>query len=882
MEIDNKKKKVKAPAGGKNPIIIQTIETRPVNRTPQDIPKWRNAIQNAESRIPRRNLLYDLYADVIQDGHVIAVTSKRIDAATTANWQFMNNKGEPVEAINELIDTIGFSDIVTEIMNSKFWGYSILEPTFYKGFGEKWQIAANLIPRLNYRPETGIVAFDYMSDDGVNIREGIHAKRVMEVGGVKDLGLFESAAQYAILKRGGVGDWAMYVQVFGRPILDAVWDGFDDKQKIQLKEALNIGAGGTIIRPQGTEIKIIESKTSNTTIHPDFAKFCNKELSKALLGTTETVESSDSSGYSQSKTHSDQDNNKHESDINFVRKVLNSRFIRILESHGFNTEGGAFIIQGEETKLSTKESFEMHKSMVTDLGVIFDDDFWYETYDIPKPKNLEALKRERSEAAKIGESQNKVPGKKESVKKEDPPTKKIKEPTKKKEATEEKEVTLFAKYLDKFLLLFQTASAATTGAIIGDHHTINLSLDQDFNNELLIKRIYEAKGKLSFDFELFQYTAKTLLKGFKKGWDTNFIALNYAPSFEYGINDPALLTAFEQNIFKFAGAKTLAEAQLLNELFRKSKSFNEFFQLAKGQVTIFNKDWLLTEYNTAVLTAESASTYHRLMGQVDIFPYWKYTTAGDERVRHTHLLLEGIILPANDPRWQKLFPPNGWNCRCYIVPRMRNEFKSSKLAADRARADAYLKSTAFAKDAAQGWGVNRGAIGQIFTANQQYIHKLPNMASKLLNKLGASAFKLLQYSQAKKAAMQNMPPFKGTATAFYKELEVIDSNAILRDYNKRPLTIEKKNFVRHTIEKKQDRTELLSAMQETLLKPDEVWLNGKELEDIVYIKYYKDQTIISVGDIRNGKLKLSTWFTLKESQKVITKFRRGLLLFGKK
>jgi SPP1 gp7 family putative phage head morphogenesis protein len=869
------KKKVKAPAGAKNPIIIQTIETRPVNRTPQDIPKWRNAIQNAESRIPRRNLLYDLYADVIQDGHVLAVTSKRIDATTTANWQFVNKKGEPVDAVNELIDTIGFDDIITEIMNSKFWGYSILEPTFYKTFDEKWQIAANLLPRLNYRPETGIVAFDYMSDDGVHIREGIHTKRVMEVGDVKDLGLFESAAQYAILKRGGVGDYAMYVQVFGRPILDAVWDGFDEKQKLQLKEALDIGAGGQIIRPLGTEISIIESKTTNTTIHPDFLKFLNKELSKCLLGTTETVESSDSSGYSQSKTHSDQDNNKHESDINFVRKVLNSRFIRILEAHGFNTEGGAFIIQGEETKLTTKESFEMHKSMANDLGIPLTDDFWYETYGVPKPENYEELKNAKLEATKIGETQNKVPGKKQSEKKAG-------EPTNKEDPTEEKEVNLVLNGWQKFMKLFLTAPAETTGAICGSHHTIKLAFEDTFNEADFIKRMYDTKGKATFDFGLFSHTATTLLKGFKKGWNKDFIALNYAPSFKYGIDDPALLTAFEQNIFKFAGAKTLAEAQLLNELFRKSKSFNEFFQLAKGQVTIFNKDWLLTEYNTAVLTAESAATYHRLMGQVDIFPYWKYTTAGDERVRHTHLLLEGIILPANDPRWAKLFPPNGWNCRCYIVPRLRHEFDATKLAADRAKADAYLQSPAFAKEAAQGWGVNRGAVGEIFTANQQYAHKFPNMASKLLNKLGASDFDLQQYSTVKKTATDTMPTMKTTAETFYKELEVFNEKPIVRDYNKRPLQIEKKNFERHTVGKKQDRIQLLSGMQEALNTPDEVWLNGKKLEDLVYVKYYKDQTLITVADVSKGNLKLSTWFSLKESKNVITKYRRGLLVYSKK
>ena len=862
------RKKTKQAGGAKQPIIIQNVEVRPVNRTNQDIPKWRTAIQTAEARIPRRSLLYDLYADVVQDGHVTAVIGKRIDAVTTANWQFVNKEGEAVDEINELIDSIGFDEIVEEIVNTKFWGYSMLEPTFYKNESDRWEVSAGLIPRLNYRPHLGVVAYNYASDDGINIREGIYAKTVMEVGKTNDLGVLAGASQYAILKRGGVGDYAMYVQVFGRPIIDATWDGFDDAQKVKLQQALDIGAGGTIIRPDGTEVNILESKGTNTTIHPDFMKFLNKEISKALLGTTETVESSDSSGYAQAKEHGNQDTKKHDSDITYTRKVLNSRFIKILEAHGFNTQGGYFIVQGEETKLDPKESFEMVRSMVTELGLPVDDDYFYETYGIPKPKNYEQLKAEKEKEVVKDNLTT------ENSKKTEPKSKKTKskEPTNTKEKVDEKEVKLFAKYFKPLLKLFQTAPAAMTGAN-GSHHTINLNLKATFNTDALIKRIYDAKGVTNFDLELFTYTVKSLLKGFKKGWDTEIVKLNYAPSFAYGIDDPALLTAFEQNLFRFAGVKTLAQAQLLNELFRKAKSFEEFYELAKAKVTIFNKDWLETEYSTALLTGEAAATYHRLIKQTDVFPYWKYTTAGDEHVRHSHKILNDIVLPANDKRWSKLFPPNGWNCRCYIVPRMAHEFNPSKLKADEAKADAYLASPAFAKEKAQGWGVNRGEIGQIFTANQQYIHKMPDMASKLLNSLGAADFGLLQYSNAKKIATAKAPTFKNTSETFFNELEVFENTPVIRDYNKRPLKVVKESIYKNDA--------LLPAMQDTLLTPNEVWFNGNELETIVYIKYYKNKTFITTGTLKNGALNLQSWKVLKETKSEIETYRKGLLVHSK-
>ena len=863
-----KEKNVTPPGGGTAPIVIQKIEVRPVSRTEQDIPKWRKALQSAEARTPRRTLLYDLYADVVLDGHVEAVIGKRIDAVTTANWQFVDKEGKPVDEINNVIDSVGFDDLVAEIINSKFWGYSIMEPQFWKNHSGKWEVSANLLPRLNYRPHLGIVAYQALGDDGINIREGIYAKTVMEVGNPKDLGLLLKAAQYAILKRGGVGDYAMFVQVFGRPIIDAVWDGFDEAQRVQLQESLNIGAGGVIVRPDGTQVNLMDGANGQSTIHNDFIKFLNKEISKSLLGTTETVESSDTSGYAQSKTHGEQDDNKHESDITFTRKVLNSRFIKVLEAAGFNTQGGEFMIQGDEVDLDKKENYEIHKSLVTDLNLPVEDDFFYETYSIPKPENYEALKKER-EAIKQSI---------QNAKTEDPEANKKVDPKKANEDPEEDEVKL--SWYKRIVRFFLNAPAETTGATLGHHHTINLGFTPTHNDDELIRRIYATHGKMTFDFALFNNTIKSLLKGFKKGWHKDFTTLSFAPGFEYDIDDPMLLTAFEQNLFKFAGAKTLAQIQALNELFRKSKSFSEFYNEAIKLVGVYNKDWLETEYNTAVLTGEAAATYHRLIKQVHIFPYWEYKTVGDEHVRHSHQLLEGLILPANDPRWLKIFPPNGWNCRCYVAPRLPNEFDVSKLAQMQAKADTYINSPAFAKEAAQGWGVNRGAIGEVFAANQMYVHKFPGMSSKLLNKLGASDFDLQSYSQAKKVASTEVPEFENTVTEWFDALEIVDDLKVLRDYNKRPLLVNTSN-VNAIVAEQGDKGKLLAGLEELLKSPDEVWLNGTELEDLVYIKYYKGKTLIALAKVLGGKLELNTWFVLQEVKKVINTYRRGLLVFGK-
>ena len=47
---------------------------------------------------------------------------------------------------------------------------------------------------------------------------------------------------------------------------------------------------------------------------------------------------------------------------------------------------------------------------------------------------------------------------------------------------------------------------------------------------------------------------------------------------------------------------------------------------------------------------------------------YEYTTVGDNRVREEHAVLEGVTLPKNDPFWRQFYPPNGWSCRCAVIP----------------------------------------------------------------------------------------------------------------------------------------------------------------------------------------------------------------------
>ena len=82
---------------------------------------------------------------------------------------------------------------------------------------------------------------------------------------------------------------------------------------------------------------------------------------------------------------------------------------------------------------------------------------------------------------------------------------------------------------------------------------------------------------------------------------------------------------------------------------------------------MYNDNWLRTEYNTAVRTAQMGAEWNSIQEDKDIFPYLKYITAKDERVRHNHAEFDGVIRPVDDPFWDTHTPPNGFNCRCRLI-----------------------------------------------------------------------------------------------------------------------------------------------------------------------------------------------------------------------
>lgn len=362
--------------------IVERIVTQFKDSSRKDIQKWRTAIQVAESpEKPRRDLLMDIYEDILTDAHLYSQMELRKSATLNTPFQVINGKsGEVDRHKTALLNSKWFYDFLGYALDSKFYGHSLVE--FISFDGNK--IKNSLIPRRNVVPNTKQVVLDWnKSDVRINYADPKFEDWVLPIGKDNDLGVLNKIVPNLIWKRNVMQTWAEFCERFGIPLITATTVK-QDTDSLDLIDSMltQLGEAAHAVFPEGTTVEIKDAnRTDAYMIFDKKIKRNNDEISKAITGGT-MLSSGENAG-SQSQVH---ERNLVErlgsADKRFLTFITNDYLLPLLAKKGYDFTPNDKFVFNLSTELGLSTHFDIVKDMM-DEGLEIEQSWLSKTFNVP-------------------------------------------------------------------------------------------------------------------------------------------------------------------------------------------------------------------------------------------------------------------------------------------------------------------------------------------------------------------------------------------------------------------------------------------------------------------------------------------------------------------
>ncbi len=301
------------------------------------------------------------------------------------------------------------------------------------------------------------------------------------------------------------------------------------------------------------------------------------------------------------------------------------------------------------------------------------------------------------------------------------------------------------------------------------------------------------------------------------------------------------------------------------------RSYDNFVKHIADSGEVFNSTFLRTEYEHAYYSTIMADKWDRFADDEIL----EYSTVGDSFVRPSHKALDKYTAPKLDSFWKNNYPPNGWNCRCTVIPGKANH--QNRLTSQEAgrQLKEENKNSPF-------WN-NVGENKLIFQDKHPYMINSKGKISNLsweqyglpsLEKIRTK--ELLDYTLTTKDEYfdwwKKQPKVEKDNFILKDKL----GNEVLFDSGENENKPSKKFFKHHILEKdKHERFEFATEIPNILNQPDEIWNNKLDQNSTVYLKFYETGTLKLV--VIDGKAK--TLYKLFEEDGKLNEARKGILIY---
>lgn len=817
-----------------------------------DIKDWERALNAARDvENPDRQLLVAVYDSLMTDSHLASVMESRVLRVVRSKFRLVDKAGKPQPELMARLETSWFEDLLQYVAEAVFFGHTVIELGELAAPGDLRQVYR--IDQRNVLPYRGMAVKMPGDTTGYNIRKPPNKTYFIEVGRPDDLGLLARVAPVVIIKKYAIGSWSDYTEKYGIPPRWVTTNTTDKKRFKDIFDMLKGMMGGGIGMLQGDE-KLEMAPTPGVDAHKVFDELIvrmNSEISKRVLGQDGTSDNKDASGtYGSLKVLQGVAEDRHQADKASVLYVINNELLPRLTLLGYPFANVRF--QWDELRDMTPTELV---SAVKDLGQVFEINPEYiEQRTGIKIDGIKRAPGEVSDSQRKGGTINPATGRQSGRRKPG------QDPSARGDEDDEDDGGWPLATIPPCPQCGGRREPIAAAPVIGQAAIEQLLRDTFDGAQWSQPYFEEVTGAYS--------------EGLLQTWRHELEQVNYdAP-------DHVARTLMEANLFRFGAAKTLAAALELNQHARESKGYSDYKKRVadSGLLENYNRRWMETEYVNAVATGQMASRWYQMQGGADALPNGEYLTAGDSQVRPAHAALDGKMWPLSDPIWNTIWPPNGWGCRCDVLPTQAGPAGEELQQQSQDVLGGLETSGELDRMRKSGFDQNRAITGQVFDLNRSYVDQLGDHAGKRIT-LGvdgsygdrADRMRWDALKNTDLPAIDSHTPTVQAAQAWFERSKNDAGVIVLKDHAGRPISLTKAVLDRK-LKQQPDRAQLVDQLGSVLHEPDEVWLDDKG--DLVYLRF-TDQGMVRVPvSIKRGEpLTIrSFYFSQEDSQ------RSGLLV----
>lgn len=250
----------------------------------RDIANWRTArLEATRADKPKQHLLQVLYGEVMLDAKMTSQIGLRVSKSQAADWSLKKGEAVDIDAVNILKDTGLFDKLVKFIVESQFYGQSLVQFAFDKAGNPDLL----LVPRTNVSPATGTFYPDATGNTGEAYRERPDfGKWILEFcPDNSDLGLINKATPYVLMKKFALSCWSELCEIYGIPPRVLKTDT-QDQQMLDRAEAMmqEIGSAAYFIIDTSEQFEFAQASSTNGDVYKNFIATCDEQISLLNLG----------------------------------------------------------------------------------------------------------------------------------------------------------------------------------------------------------------------------------------------------------------------------------------------------------------------------------------------------------------------------------------------------------------------------------------------------------------------------------------------------------------------------------------------------------------------------------------------------------------------